>query len=101
MARAIQANKHALHDRQAADTVIMYDTDWNPQMDLQAQARAHRMGQQRDVRVVRLVTADSIEEHMVRVAATKRDVAEASITGALVTAIQLVYIPQTNIRGVL
>lgn len=59
----------------------MYDTDWNPQQDLQAQARAHRMGQERDVRVVRLVTADSIEEHVVKVAATKRDVADASITG--------------------
>ena len=35
---------------QAADTVIMYDTDWNPQIDLQAQARAHRIGQQKQVR---------------------------------------------------
>ena len=34
---------------QAADTVIMFDTDWNPQIDLQAQARAHRIGQKRDV----------------------------------------------------
>lgn len=34
---------------QAADTVIMYDTDWNPQIDLQAQARVHRLGQQRKV----------------------------------------------------
>ncbi|KAL6750745.1 P-loop containing nucleoside triphosphate hydrolase protein, partial [Haematococcus lacustris] len=34
---------------QAADTIIMYDTDWNPQADLQAQARAHRIGQKREV----------------------------------------------------
>ena len=34
---------------QAADTVIMYDTDWNPQIHLQAQARAHRIGQKREV----------------------------------------------------
>ncbi len=34
---------------QAADTVIIYDTDWNPQIDLQAQARAHRIGQKREV----------------------------------------------------
>ena len=34
---------------QGADTVIMYDTDWNPQIDLQAQARAHRIGQKRQV----------------------------------------------------
>ncbi|GFH08153.1 uncharacterized protein HaLaN_03070, partial [Haematococcus lacustris] len=33
---------------QAADTIIMYDTDWNPQADLQAQARAHRIGQKRE-----------------------------------------------------
>lgn len=36
---------------QAADTVIMFDTDWNPQIDLQAQARAHRIGQKREVGV--------------------------------------------------
>lgn len=34
---------------QSADTVIMYDSDWNPQMDLQAQARAHRLGQTKEV----------------------------------------------------
>ena len=32
-----------------ADTVIIFDSDWNPQMDLQAQARAHRIGQMREV----------------------------------------------------
>ncbi|CAI7931832.1 unnamed protein product [Closterium sp. NIES-54] len=41
---------------QAADTVIMYDTDWNPQIDLQAQARAHRIGQKNEVLVIRLET---------------------------------------------
>lgn len=34
---------------QSADTVIMYDSDWNPQMDLQAQSRAHRLGQNKPV----------------------------------------------------
>lgn len=72
---------HITH--QAADTVILYDTDWNPQQDLQAQARAHRMGQQRDVRVVRLVTINSIEQHMVNVAEAKRCIADATITGTL------------------
>jgi SNF2 family DNA or RNA helicase len=52
---------------QAADTVIMYDTDWNPQIDLQAQARAHRIGQKRAVTIIRLATQDSIEEHVMRV----------------------------------
>lgn len=41
---------------QTADTVIMFDADWNPQMDLQAQDRAHRIGQTRDVLVLKLVT---------------------------------------------
>jgi chromodomain-helicase-DNA-binding protein 1 len=45
-----------------ADTVIIFDSDWNPQNDLQAQARAHRIGQLRQVNVYRLVTRNSIEE---------------------------------------
>lgn len=39
-----------------ADTVVLYDSDWNPQMDLQAQDRAHRIGQKKPVNVYRLVT---------------------------------------------
>ncbi|KAG2497935.1 hypothetical protein HYH03_004197 [Edaphochlamys debaryana] len=66
---------------QAADTVILYDTDWNPQLDLQAQARAHRIGQAREVRVFRLLTAGSIEEHIAAVAEEKRRFADSSITG--------------------
>ena len=45
-----------------ADVVIMYDSDWNPQMDLQAQDRAHRIGQKKPVKIFRLVTEDTIEE---------------------------------------
>lgn len=56
----------------AADTVIFYDSDWNPQMDLQAQARVHRIGQTRPVAVYRLVTANSIEGRMLEVASGKR-----------------------------
>ncbi|KAI8474646.1 MAG: P-loop containing nucleoside triphosphate hydrolase protein [Monoraphidium minutum] len=66
---------------QAADTVIMYDTDWNPQIDLQAQARAYRIGQTRPVLVVRLVTGGTVEEHVQRVAAEKAKFADSSITG--------------------
>lgn len=47
---------------QTADTVILFDSDWNPQIDLQAQDRAHRIGQTKEVRVFRLVTSNSIEE---------------------------------------
>lgn len=46
---------------QTADTVIIFDSDWNPMMDLQAQDRAHRIGQTREVRVFRLICSGSIE----------------------------------------
>lgn len=55
-----------------ADTVIFFDSDWNPQMDLQAQDRAHRIGQQRPVLVYRLVAADSIESRIIERASSKR-----------------------------
>jgi ATP-dependent helicase STH1/SNF2 len=47
---------------QTADTVFIFDSDWNPMMDLQAQDRAHRIGQTKEVRVFRLITASSVEE---------------------------------------
>lgn len=47
---------------QTADTVIIFDTDWNPHQDLQAQDRAHRIGQKNEVRILRLITEDSVEE---------------------------------------
>lgn len=49
----------------SADTVILYDSDWNPQVDLQAMERAHRIGQVKPVRVFRLVCRGSVEERMV------------------------------------
>lgn len=45
-----------------ADTVILFDSDWNPQADLQAQDRAHRIGQKKQVHVFRLITDSTIEE---------------------------------------
>ncbi|GBF90068.1 hypothetical protein Rsub_02776 [Raphidocelis subcapitata] len=66
---------------QAADTVVMYDSDFNPQIDLQAQARAYRIGQTRPVLVVRLLVSGSVEEHVMRVAAEKARFADSSITG--------------------
>lgn len=47
---------------QTADTVIIYDSDWNPHQDLQAQDRAHRIGQKNEVRILRLITTNSVEE---------------------------------------
>ncbi|KAF8151445.1 SNF2 family N-terminal domain-containing protein [Crassisporium funariophilum] len=56
----------------AADTVIFYDQDWNPQMDAQAQDRAHRIGQTRPVLIFRLVSAHTIETKIMERATEKR-----------------------------
>ena len=48
----------------AADTCIIYDSDWNPQNDLQAQARCHRIGQKKMVKIYRLVTKNTYEREM-------------------------------------
>ncbi|XP_024032913.1 ATP-dependent DNA helicase DDM1 isoform X1 [Morus notabilis] len=55
----------------AADTCILYDSDWNPQMDLQAMDRCHRIGQTKPVHVYRLATAQSIEGRMLKRAYSK------------------------------
>merc|ERR1711868_315784 len=55
----------------SADTVIIFDSDWNPQNDLQAMARAHRIGQKDQVNVYRLVTKSSVEEDIIERAEKK------------------------------
>eukprot|EP01025_Chloroclados_australasicus_P061699 TRINITY_DN8110_c3_g1_i2.p1 TRINITY_DN8110_c3_g1~~TRINITY_DN8110_c3_g1_i2.p1 ORF type:complete len:1007 (+),score=121.42 TRINITY_DN8110_c3_g1_i2:328-3021(+) len=54
-----------------ADIVILYDSDWNPQMDLQAMDRAHRIGQKKEVQVFRFCTEASIEEKVIEKAYKK------------------------------
>uniref|UniRef100_A0A915K1V0 Helicase C-terminal domain-containing protein n=1 Tax=Romanomermis culicivorax TaxID=13658 RepID=A0A915K1V0_ROMCU len=54
-----------------ADTVIIYDADWNPHNDIQAFSRAHRIGQSRKVMVFRFVTRNSVEERVATVAKKK------------------------------
>lgn len=56
----------------AADTVILFDSDWNPQQDLQAQDRVHRIGQTKPVLVFRLVSGNTIETKMLQKASQKR-----------------------------
>lgn len=68
---------------QTADTVILFDSDWNPQMDLQAQDRAHRIGQKSEVRVLRLVTNSWIEEEILSKAAFKMNLDEIFIQAGL------------------
>ncbi|CAG8532382.1 10592_t:CDS:2 [Ambispora leptoticha] len=59
---------------QSADTVIIFDSDWNPHQDLQAQDRAHRIGQTKEVRILRLITQKSIEETILARAQYKLDI---------------------------
>ena len=54
-----------------ANIVILFDSDWNPQVDLQAIDRAHRIGQRKQVIIYRLVTEGSVEEKIVERAARK------------------------------
>eukprot|EP00698_Gefionella_okellyi_P020055 TRINITY_DN6248_c0_g1_i1.p1 TRINITY_DN6248_c0_g1~~TRINITY_DN6248_c0_g1_i1.p1 ORF type:complete len:1850 (-),score=436.56 TRINITY_DN6248_c0_g1_i1:95-5080(-) len=55
----------------AADTVIIFDSDWNPQNDLQAQARCHRIGQTQSVKIYRLITSNTYERSMFERASLK------------------------------
>ncbi|KQK08524.1 protein PHOTOPERIOD-INDEPENDENT EARLY FLOWERING 1 isoform X1 [Brachypodium distachyon] len=55
-----------------ADTVIFYDSDWNPAMDQQAQDRCHRIGQTREVNIYRLISESTIEENILKKANQKR-----------------------------
>merc|ERR1711923_519754 len=54
-----------------ANTVVIFDSDWNPQNDLQAMSRAHRIGQKDAVNIYRLVTSNSVEESILEWAKQK------------------------------
>ncbi|KAJ3129295.1 Chromodomain-helicase-DNA-binding protein 1-like [Physocladia obscura] len=60
----------------SADTVIFVDSDFNPMMDLQAAARAHRIGQTKQVRVIRLLTEGSVEEVIYKRALAKQSLSD-------------------------
>ena len=64
-----------------ADTVIFYDSDWNPTMDAQAQDRCHRIGQTRDVHIYRLVSDRTVEENILKKANQKRLLGDLAIEG--------------------
>lgn len=55
----------------AADTVVIFDSDWNPQQDLQAMDRVHRIGQHKPVLVFRLITGDTVEQDLLERADAK------------------------------
>ncbi|AQL01564.1 CHD3-type chromatin-remodeling factor PICKLE [Zea mays] len=68
-----------------ADTVIIYDSDWNPHADLQAMARAHRLGQTSKVMIYRLVSRGTIEERMMQLT-KKKILLEHLVVGRLTKA---------------
>ncbi|GJN29461.1 hypothetical protein PR202_gb17687 [Eleusine coracana subsp. coracana] len=68
-----------------ADTVIIYDSDWNPHADLQAMARAHRLGQTNKVMIYRLVSRGTIEERMMQLT-KKKMILEHLVVGRLTKA---------------
>jgi ATP-dependent DNA helicase len=63
----------------SADTVVLFDSDWNPQQDLQAQDRAHRIGQKNPVVIFRLATKNTVEEGLLSSAEGKRRLEKAVI----------------------
>uniref|UniRef100_A0A8C5AKB5 SWI/SNF related BAF chromatin remodeling complex subunit ATPase 2 n=1 Tax=Gadus morhua TaxID=8049 RepID=A0A8C5AKB5_GADMO len=68
---------------QAADTVVIFDSDWNPHQDLQAQDRAHRIGQKNEVRVLRLCSVNSVEEKILAAAKYKLNVDQKVIQAGM------------------
>merc|ERR1719341_3212290 len=68
---------------QSADTVIIFDSDWNPRQDLQAQDRAHRIGQKNEVRVLRLMTVNTVEERILAAARYKLNMDEKVIQAGM------------------
>ncbi|XP_019754076.1 ATP-dependent helicase brm isoform X2 [Dendroctonus ponderosae] len=68
---------------QSADTVVIFDSDWNPHQDLQAQDRAHRIGQLNEVRVLRLMTVNSVEERILAAARYKLNMDEKVIQAGM------------------
>ncbi|XP_043265252.1 chromatin-remodeling ATPase INO80 isoform X1 [Colletes gigas] len=65
----------------AADTVIFYDSDWNPTVDQQAMDRAHRLGQTKQVTVYRLICKGTIEERILQRAREKSEIQRMVISG--------------------
>ena len=68
---------------QSADTVIIFDSDWNPHQDLQAQDRAHRIGQKNEVRVLRLMSVNTVEERILAAARYKLNMDEKVIQAGM------------------
>ena len=78
-----------------ADTVIFYDSDWNPTMDAQAQDRCHRIGQTKDVHIYRLISRNTVEENILKKANQKRLLGDLTIDGG---SFDVTYFKNNHIR---
>jgi len=78
-----------------ADTVIFYDSDWNPTMDAQAQDRCHRIGQTKDVHIYRLISKNTVEENILKKANQKRLLGDLTIDGG---SFDVSYFKKNNIQ---
>ncbi|KAL2431806.1 Lymphocyte-specific helicase [Exophiala dermatitidis] len=85
----------------AADTVILFDSDWNPQQDLQAMDRAHRIGQTRPVIVYRLATRGTVEETLLLKADAKRKLEKLVIQKGKFKSLLSSAADADDVRGVL
>lgn len=56
----------------SADVCIFHDIDWNPEMDRQAEARIHRIGQVKPVKVIKFLTKDTVDEYIYKMAESKK-----------------------------
>jgi len=97
---SLKAGGHGLNLTQA-DTVILYDPWWNPAVEDQAAARAHRMGQTLPVHVHKLVAAGTVEEKILELQAQKRDLAAGVIDGEDGDADALGRLDLAALRGLL
>jgi SNF2 family DNA or RNA helicase len=83
-----------------ADTVIFYDSDWNPAMDAQAQDRCHRIGQTREVHIYRLISEHTIEENILRKSDQKRQLDWLAIqSGGFTTDLLSKFDPKALLTG--
>jgi len=57
----------------SANVCIFHDIDWNPEMDRQAEARVHRIGQMKPVKIIKLLTKESVDEYILKMAASKKE----------------------------
>jgi superfamily II DNA/RNA helicase len=81
-----------------ADTVVFYDSDWNPAMDRQAQDRCHRIGQTREVHIYRLVSEHTVEENILRKANQKRHLEDLALKDSATSLFNPDFFKKVDVR---